>query len=47
MFRTFINKLLDNGLLFATLFLHLLSASISTLIFLIVGVVVDWFQKHT
>ena len=47
MFRTFINRLLDNGLLFATLFLHLLSAGITTIAILLVGIIVDWFQKHT
>lgn len=47
MFRKFLNSLLENGLLFATLFLHLMSAAVTTMTYLIVGIIIKWLGKHT
>lgn len=47
MIRKILNKLLENGLWFATIMLHLLTATVTSLSYLIIGVVIKWIEKHT
>lgn len=46
MLRTVLNWLQDRGLIFATLLINLISAIITTLAYLIVGIVIAWLDKH-
>ena len=44
MIRSFLNKLLVNGVWFAALFLDLMTAAIATLTVLIVAIVTKWIN---
>jgi len=47
MFKDILNRLLENGVWFAAMMIHLMSAFITTTSILLVGVIVDWFGKNT
>lgn len=48
MFRNTLNKLIESGgLWFATMLLHIMSATITTLAYLIIGVIIKWIGKNT
>jgi hypothetical protein len=44
MIRRFLNSFLANGVWFAAIMLNLLSAAITTLIFLVVAIVTKWIN---
>lgn len=43
MLRNLLNRLLQNGLWFATTLIHLISAIITTMSYLVVAIVIKWF----
>jgi hypothetical protein len=48
MLRNILNKLLNaGGLWFATVMIHLMTAFITSLAYLIIAVVIRWFNKST
>jgi hypothetical protein len=47
MFRRILNSLLSNGVWFAAMMIHLMSATITSLAYLIIGLMIKWFEKHT
>ena len=47
MLKRFLDWLLDNGILFGTLVINLISAFITTMIILIFALCVSWWEKNT
>jgi uncharacterized membrane protein YjjP (DUF1212 family) len=47
MFRGIFDRLLKHGLWFATVMVHIMSAGITVLAYLIPAIVIRWFEKNT
>ena len=44
--RNFLTKLLEYGLLFATVVVNMVVAGIVTFMYLCVALIIQWWQKH-